>query len=305
MSLISLLVPLMITLHLSQYQAAAPAFSFNSDIDIYINEGSTSIRMDMEQFLLLCTYTALPEDACIEMMKVQAVILRTIILNTLGDRASMNANELNINFVNSKAMKETLGANYENIYNQLGEAIIDTRGEALYYNDDFAVPLYFLCSNGHTRSMEEVFGSTVPYLISCESACDIDAPDYEKVITVSSETFIGLMQKHDHHFYASPLSLESSVQIIDKDSGGYVKTIQAGNITLTGDDMRSLLNLPSASFRVEVTEKELIFTVQGNGHGVGLSQYGANAMAEEGQSYKDILAYYYPGTTVKSYDTGN
>ena len=107
------------------------------------------------------------------------------------------------------------------------------------------------------------------------------------------------MQKYDRNFYASPISLTSSVQIIDRDSGGYVKTIQAGNISLSGDDMRYLLHLPSSDFTVTVTETDLTFTVHGSGHGVGLSQAGAAAMAKEGKTYTEILSYYYPGTNVR------
>lgn len=318
MCLISIIVPLGITMSISDIQSVSSDNMFHSGIDIYINEGSTSLCMDMDQFLVHCVFAALPPqffDATLtfqsskdtspasqspeEMMKVQAVILRTIILNTLGTRKSMDASEVNLDFINTQTMKSQLKNDYDTVYSQLSLAVNATSGEALYYESKLALPLYFRCSNGHTRSMEEVFGSPLPYLISQESPADLSMPEYESEVQITPETFIGIMQKYDRNFYASPISLTTSVQIIDKDSAGYVKTIQAGNISLSGDDMRYLLNLPSSSFSVKVTEKMLTFTVQGHGHGVGLSQWGAAAMASEGKTYKEILSYYYPGATVQ------
>lgn len=300
MCLISLILPLILSKSILSGKTVSTADDlFHSGIDIFINEGNQSTRMDMEQFLMYCVYAALPRGSDTEMMKVQSVILRTILLNTLGTRKSMDASEVNMTYIPPGTIKSGEKENFNNVCIQLQEAVTQTGGEALYYEDRLALPLYFRCSSGRTRNMEEVFGTALPYLISVESAADKTDPSYENIITITPDVFIGTMQKYDRNFYASPISLTSSVQIIDRDSGGYVKTIQAGNISLSGDDMRYLLHLPSSDFTVTVTETDLTFTVHGSGHGVGLSQAGAAAMAKEGKTYTEILSYYYPGTNVR------
>lgn len=299
MCLISVLIPTITTLQMSESEDVLSGISFQSGINVYINEGGYSQCMDMNEYLIYCIYGTLPDDCTEEMMKVQAIIARTLLLYKLESRTSIDASELHMDFTSEAVMRSQLKSQFSVIYQQLKTAIADTADEAIYYENALILPLYFKCSNGHTRNMSDVFGTALPYLVSVESAWDKNSADFNTEITFSSEDFMDAMQSFDRNFYASAASLPSSVQIIDTDSGGYVKNIQAGNISLSGDEMRTQLGLPSSSFTVKVTEETVTFTVSGSGHGVGLSQYGANAMTQEGKSYKEVLTYYYPGTEVK------
>ena len=107
------------------------------------------------------------------------------------------------------------------------------------------------------------------------------------------------MLSYDRNFFATPDSLADTVQIIETDDVGYVHTVQAGNLSISGDDFRYLFNLPSAAFTLKISGGNVTMTTTGEGHGVGFSQYGADTMAREGKTYKELLAFYYPGTIVE------
>lgn len=278
---------------------AAPASQdlYHTGIYIYMNENSLISRMDLDEYLIGAVAAAADASYEDEMLKAQAVIARTYAMNILGARKSIDAHELNLAYLSPEAMKGMLGDSYEQVHGRISSAVLSTSGECLYYSGRLISPLFFKCSSGRTRSAEDVFGSPVPYLISVDSGADKDAPGFTAEQSFSLEAFISSMQKYDRNFFASAESLPSSVQIVEKDGAGYVKTIQVGNLSLSGDDLRYLLGLNSACFTVRINGSQIIFTTSGAGHGVGLSQYGANSMAQSGKNYKEILSYYYPGAS--------
>lgn len=295
---LTLCIPTGLTLFINQ-QTPASSETYNSGLYIYINEGNYTTRMDMETFLVHALHANIPVDCHPEMMKVQAVILRTIILQRLNGQQSMAASQLSIDYDSTATIKQQHKKDYAKTYADLKNAVSQTFGEAIYANDKLILPLFFYCGTGITRDFSTVWGSPCAYMVSVDSPWDADCPNLAENITISSDDFIGYMQTYDRNFYASPLSLPSSVQIISRDNAGYVTQIQIGNMTLTGDAVMTLLSLPSAAFDVTVTEKQLVFSITGHGHGVGLSQYGANAMATSGCTYKEILGHYYTDTVVK------
>lgn len=100
-------------------------------------------------------------------------------------------------------------------------------------------------------------------------------------------------------------TLENQIQIIEKDEADYVKSIQVGNVTLKGEEIKELLDLPSSCFKVYSSGDELIFDVRGIGQGIGLSQNGANELAKQGMNYKDIIKYYYTDVMIEKYEIQN
>lgn len=291
-------LPAVFTFFMSGSLKAVNSDIYNSGIDIYFNEGSLSRRMDLDEYLIGVVAASISYDCGDEALKAQAVISRTNIFDILGSRKSADAAELNQPYIEPSSLRGRLKDNYNIIYDKLSSAVLSTSGEILTYGDAPISALFFKCSNGKTRSASEVFGSDIPYLIGVDSEADLNCTELTDTKSFSCEDFIGLMQRWDKNFFATPLSLKDTVQIIENDSAGYVKTIQVGNLSLSGDDLRYLLELPSSCFTVKADEEEITFTTKGIGHGVGLSQYGADTMAAEGKTYKEILEYYYPGTTL-------
>ena len=166
------------------------------------------------------------------------------------------------------------GTAYEQNYARLSALVDEVLDEILYYENAPACASYFAISNGQTEASENVWGSALPYLISVDSSTDHSADNYEYTVTFSAEqvqqALAGLGISAD---LAAPEGWFGPAALT---SAGYTKTVtvqyQSGNFS---------------------------FTTRGYGHGVGLSQWGTKAMAEQGKSYADILAHYYPGTQLQ------
>lgn len=143
----------------------------------------------------------------------------------------------------------------------------------------------------------EVWGGSVPYLESVESPEGAEVPNYRTTVEVPAEefktTFLAQYPQADLSGEAS----EWFGETVPTSSGG-VETMSVGGVTVKGTALRTLFGLRSASFTVEAEGDQVVFSVTGYGHGVGMSQYGANALAKEGKSYLDILTHYYTGVTV-------
>ena len=156
---------------------------------------------------------------------------------------------------------------------------------------------YFAISNGQTEASENVWGSALPYLISVDSSTDRSADNYEYTVTFSAEqvqqALAGLGISAD---LAAPEGWFGPAALT---SAGYTKTVTVCGQTVSGTTLRRALGLRSTCFTVQYQSGNFSFTTRGYGHGVGLSQWGTKAMAEQGKSYADILAHYYPGTQLQ------
>lgn len=164
------------------------------------------------------------------------------------------------------------------------EAVRETRDLILTNQGDPCLVPYHQISGGMTRSGEEVFhDSAYSYLQSVESLWDLDSPEY-----LSRKSF-------------SRSQLPNSLEICQTDSAGYVLSLQADETLLSGESFRSDMDLPSGCFSIQPLDGRTQIVCKGRGHGLGLSQYGANAMASEGSSFEEILSWYFPALTLNTF----
>jgi stage II sporulation protein D len=182
-------------------------------------------------------------------------------------------------------------------WEKIEKAVKDTTGIILVYNGTIANPLFHSNSGGCTENSEDVWdGISVPYLRSVISKGDEFGSDYKTDFEISSSDLIKKMKAGYPDFKYSGKDIASAIQILEYTGGGRVKSVKVGNITMKGTDFRKLLNLKSANFIIQKGSKdEVKLTTYGNGHGVGLSQWGSNYMAKSGGSFDEILKYYYTG----------
>ena len=158
---------------------------------------------------------------------------------------------------------------------------------------------YFSTSSGKTENSEEVFSTEYPYLRSVDSPYDKYAPKYASTLKISNKDFVSKLKSTYSDINITQNNLSSQIKILNRSDGGSVEKIKLGNKELTGRDIRNILNLNSANFEIKFDTNSLDFVVKGYGHGVGMSQWGANGMAEEGYKYYEILSHYYKDTTIK------
>ncbi len=293
------LIPCIITLFIRKNIPETDIKTFDSGIYVYVSNGSSVQELDLDEYLLGVVAASMPANYPLEALKAQAVISRTYMMNIIGERKSVEASELNQAWYSDAVMREKYGKDYAAFYKNLSEAAVDTTEEVLTYEEKPITPVYFRCSNGRTRSCADVWGSSIPYLVSVESSADTQCDEYKSEVTLSVEECIRQLKMKYSDFEADAAGFKDTVQILEKDGAGYVTKIQMGNREFSGEDLRYALNLASASFEVRAKSKTITFDVTGVGHGVGLSQWGAKALAEEGKGYRDILSYYFPGTEIQ------
>ena len=183
-------------------------------------------------------------------------------------------------------------------WEKISAAVEDTKGQLLYYDGQLdQQALFHSSSGGKTENCEDVFASAVPYLVSVESPYEEDATHKKETLTLSLSEFSAKI-KASYPDISFGTITSGGIKILSRSSGGRVDQMRIGNGTVTGKQVREALGLYSANFTISTGKDTITFTTTGSGHGVGMSQYGANGMAKEGYSYKEILQHYYSGTTI-------
>lgn len=198
-------------------------------------------------------------------------------------------------------LRESWGEAAEEHFAAIHAAEQATDGMAILYEGEPILAAFHSSSAEGTEDAAAAWSASVPYLQRVESpAGEEDAPNYRTSVRFTEQEF------RDCFFAAYPAGTLSGssaewVRVLSRDESGYVTTVQVGDQTLRGVELRRMLSLRSACFRVTVEDGALCFATQGYGHGVGMSQYGANALAGEGKSWEEILQWYYTGVTIAPY----
>ena len=249
-------------------------------------EDSTINEINLEDYLIGVLGGEMPVSFPLEALKAQAVASRTYVLyqkehNTKEyDVLNTTTNQV---YKDQEQLKQVWNENYDQNIAKIKQAIEETKGEIMVYNDEVIDALFFSTAPGYTENSEDVFSSSMPYLRSVESNWDKNAPNYESTKSFSLEEFKNLLG----------LNSVSNIVVGELSNTGRTKTLIIDNVTLKANDIRNKLSLRSTYFDYDIKDNMITFTTYGYGHGVGMSQYGAKYMAEEGYSYQEILNHYY------------
>ena len=193
---------------------------------------------------------------------------------------------------------ERWGEQYDLWESRIEEAVRDTDGVYLVYDGEPITACFHASSAGYTESGAAVWGGDVPYLVSVSSPeTASDVPNFVTTAEFSPESF---REKFLAAYPEADLSAQPPDWVGERtvDPSGRVSSVRIGNIFVPGTKMRSIFSLRSANFTLAWTGRSFLFTVSGSGHGAGMSQYGANVMAKNGSVWQEILAHYYPGTSL-------
>lgn len=260
-----------------------------SEITVYRSNGSV-INLNMTDYLIGVVSSEMPASFNLEALKAQSVLARTYALKAKQTGKKLTDTVSTQSYIDIDQMKNKWGKSFNTYYNKIKNAVENTNGEYLSYNGNYIEALYHSTNNGKTESSLDVFGNYYPYLISVSSEYDKNASSYLRTINMPIDTIsnkLGLSLNND-----------SVINILSYTDGGNIKEININGNNFSGKKVRELLGLRSADFDISISDNNANITTRGYGHGVGMSQYGANGMANAGYSYKDILSHYYPGTTL-------
>jgi|GEM_PF-399779 len=197
-------------------------------------------------------------------------------------------------YMDEKYRREKWGTLYEKSEKAVAAAVDSCLGECIVTDEGVPADVaYFAISSGVTEDAKDIFGFDSPYLKSVSSPYDKTAPDYKTVVVVSKKEFCEVLHKEDSNFSQKADSEIGIGRLRRTANGGSILSAEIGGCRFSGETLRRCFHLRSSCFSVKEEKESIIFTVLGYGHGVGMSQYGANEMAKQGADYKEILSYYY------------
>lgn len=168
-----------------------------------------------------------------------------------------------------------------------------------YDNELVQYPQFFSTSSGMTENAVDVFSSAVPYLVSTESKGEEIAPKFTSEFPFDISKFVSDINSKYEDAKISEENLQNDIEILGRSDAGGVKEIRFGGAKVKGSDFRLAFGLSSTNFQFTINGDKIIFNCKGYGHGVGMSQWGANVMAKDGKGYEEILKHYYTGIELK------
>lgn len=270
--------------------------SFFNEKTIKIKTEENKIKeLNLEEYLIGVLAAEMPASFEEEALKAQAVASRSYALYKIQhttEEYDILTDITNQAYITPLEMQQNWQQDYEKNYQKIKNAVKKTEKEIMTYQQEVIEAFYFSMSNGATEDSLLVFNEKVPYIESVESKWDNETiKNFEVTTTFSKNEFCKL------------LTIENCNQI-EIDNITFTPSHRVKNITInqknfSGITLRKLLNLRSTDMKITLENENIQITTKGYGHGVGMSQYGANGMAKEGYSYKDILNYYYKDITIQ------
>ena len=271
-------------------------FEYKENMQVRVKRKNGEIqKIPLEDYVVGVLAGEMPMSFNEEAKKAQAVAARTYVMKKMSYNYKNDYDVVDtVNdqvYLDNDYLKEAWKENYINNINTLRKVVIDTCSEYMTYDDEIIEAFYFSTSTGQTENSEDVFINELPYLRSVDSYWDEISPVYKET---KYFTLYEFFQKLNLKY-----STELKIEYKKTTSTGRVKLLKINGIEKNASDVMSALNLRSTYFNIEKMNNIVKIDTKGYGHGVGMSQYGAEAMARLGYTYQEILKYYYQGVEIK------
>ena len=272
-------------------------FIYHSNMVVRVKRSDTGVieKIPLEEYTIGVLAGEMPVTFELEALKSQALAARSYVLKKMEynikkdyDIIDTPANQV---YLDDKELRQAWGNSYEDKINKIKTAIKETTGEYIAYNGSVIEAFFFSTSAGATENSEDVFITALPYLRSVSSVWDEISPVYNDYEIFSLETFYNKLRL--------PYSKELKVEVLKKTKNGLIKKLKINGQTMSGDTFVARLNLRSNYITIYQLDNQIKVATKGYGHGVGMSQYGAQGMAKEGYTYDQIIKHYYQGVEIK------
>lgn len=272
---------------------------------IVLNIGNEAKNVPLEEYIYGVVASEISPDFPKEAIKAQAVAARTYaIYKKMSLRSNVHPNaDVCDDFKHCAAYmpieKKAMTWSDSSYVDIIKEAVDQTKGEIVTYENKPIIAVFSAASCEITESAKDVWGSEIPYLVSVESKGGEACSKYKATVSFSVDEFRDIIKKA---VPAADLTGKPSTwfKASERSKAGGIKTIELGGVKVSGMDLRQILFLNSTNFTISTTESMISFNTTGYGHGVGLSQYGAKYLAEQGKTYVEILKHYYTNTEIKN-----
>lgn len=281
----------------------------NETVSVYIKSEDRVCDMDVDQYIKEVTASEMPADFHSEALKAQAVAARTYLINRVRVYQKTSAPEEHKGamictdsthckaWVSEEKKREQWGKDADKNWKKISKAVDDTKNLMITYDDQPISAVFHSTSSGYTENAADVWGGNVKYLVSVRSEGDEQSPKFKSEAEFSIEDFKKIAEeKFEGVSWENPL-----VENIIRSEAGGIKTLEVGGTVVDGSDFRFAFGLRSTNIEIELTQASVKMYVKGYGHGVGMSQYGANYLAREGKNFEEILKTYYSGVEISEY----
>jgi len=271
-------------------------------VSVFSPADNTTVTVSEKEYIIGSVAAEMPASYSEEALKAQAVACHTLLEYKKNTDKSESVPEVEAssyfqNYLTKEEMKTRWGDKFDEYYSKIENAVESVSDKIITFENEPIMALYHAVSAGNTGSAEELWGSDIPYLQSVSSPSDrlyssfseekiFSAEEFEKIIKESGD--VSVKGKKEKYI--------GKTEYFDS---GYVKSIVICKKEFTGEEIRKLFSLRSSAFTLEYRDSSFVFETSGYGHGVGMSQYGAECLAKQGFTYDEILRHYYTGVEIQ------
>lgn len=285
-------------------ETGSPTADSGVEVAVYRFSKSKTEKVPLENYLVGVVAAEMPAEFKEEALKAQALTARTYIVKQMMSKdhlglpkgAQVGDTVINQVYKSDDELKKIWGIDYDWKKEKILKAVRATSGQILTYKGQIITASFFSTSNGYTENSEDYWSNSFPYLKSVSSPWDKDSPKFnnQKILSIHDfETKLGVKLTGS----------ETIGKIIERTAGKRVGKVDFNGKILSGREIREKLDLKSSDFAWVRKGDNIIISTQGYGHGVGMSQYGANGMASEGKDYQEIVKHYYQGVEISPAST--
>lgn len=263
-------------------------------------------ELDLDTYLLGVVSSEMPANFEIEALKAQAVVARTYTIYKISNGSKHENADICDDSTCCQAwiskedrLSRWEEENRDTYWNKIEEAVYSTKGKIITYEGKAINAFFHSNSGGATDTATAVWGGTnYPYLQAVETSGEDAYSQYNSEAAVTKEEFINKIKEY-HSNFSIDFNKENQIEVLEYTEGGRIEKIKVGNLTLSGVELRTIFGLRSAKFEITIEENQIKFKVIGYGHGVGMSQTGADSMAKAGSDYVEIIKHFYTGVEVE------
>lgn len=285
-----------------------PEEKYSDHFSVLDTESGQVNDVSVRDYVIGAVCAEMPASFNVEALKAQAVASHTYALyqrDSSHSRTELNGADFSDDpseyqaFFTEDEIRKYYGDKYDEYYQKVSQAVDSVIDEILVYENEPIVAAFHSMSPGTTESAENIWGEKINYLVPQESSCDTEAPGFTEDYTFTADEISSrISARYEEAQFSEDRTTWFSIN--STSSSGTVLEMTAGGINLTGTEFREIMSIRSAVFEIEYAgEDKFHIVTRGYGHGVGMSQYGANTMAEAGKSYREILEHYYKGTNLE------
>lgn len=233
-----------------------------------------------------------------EFIKLNCILANTVLTTEFPDQSVISDDFLEEHYISNTDLETLWGDQYASRMELIKNAISETYNQVIYYENEPIKPYYHFVSNGMTRTYED---GSFPYLKMADTNKDLEEKGFLSVISYTMQDFSSMIENNiPNSGLQKSDSLKDHIQIVNRDSSGYVTRIRIGNVLMSGDDFMNLFQLNSPSFTITFQDEQLKIITKGTGHGYGISLSYALRLAKQEKSCEEIISYFYENVEIKN-----